>query len=163
MAPSCRLRRRAAAAALLASVAAAPAAAAPGLQTPVMGYSNWNSFANNINASLFRETATFMKQSGLLAAGYNYVTLGGIGYANGSTNPAASKGHGRIQTNITRNGTGYLQVDPVRFPGGNEGMRALAAEIRSMGFKWGHCEPAAFSRPFAPALVPLVPRTGATC
>jgi hypothetical protein len=125
--------------ALLAAAAATTAVdAAPGLQTPAMGWSNWNSFANNINASLFRETAAFMKESGLLAAGYTYVTLGGIGYANGSTSPAASKGHGHIKTNISRNATGYLQVDPLRFPGGNEGMRALASDVRALGFKWGH-------------------------
>ena len=90
--------------ALLAAAAATTAVdAAPGLQTPAMGWSNWNSFANNINASLFRETAAFMKESGLLAAGYTYVTLGGIGYANGSTSPAASKGHGHIKTNKVAN------------------------------------------------------------
>ena len=30
------------------------------------------------------DTAKFMQSSGLQAAGYSYVTLGGIGYANGS-------------------------------------------------------------------------------
>ena len=28
-------------------------------------------------------------------------------------------------------------MDPIRFPGGNEGMRKLTDEIRAMGFKWG--------------------------
>lgn len=55
---------------------------------------------NNINASLFLDVATFMKDNGFLDAGYNYITLGGIGYANNS-------GPGG---NITRNAAGMLQV-----------------------------------------------------
>ena len=104
-----------------------------------MGYNNWNAFHNRINSSLFLDTATFMKQNGLLDAGYNYVTLGGIGYAEGATWNATSHGWGPLGPgNITRNATGYLQCDPVRFPGGNEGMRKLTDSIREMGFKWGH-------------------------
>ena len=111
---------------------------AVGLQTPVLGWSNWNAWHNNINASIFHGTATFMKESGLLTAGYNYVTLGGIGYANGSTFPTGSHSWGPDGPgNITRNATGFLEIDPVRFPGGNEGMRALSAQIRAMGFRWG--------------------------
>jgi hypothetical protein len=98
-------------------------------------------FHNRINSSLFRDTAKFMKAHGFLAAGYNYVTLGGIGYANGSTWPDSQHGWGPDGPgNITRNASGYLQVDPIRFPGGNEGMRQLTDEIRAMGYKWGHCE-----------------------
>ena len=107
-------------------------------KTPPMGYSNWNGFHNKINTSLFIETATFLKKSGLLAAGYDLVTLGGIGYANGSTWNSSEQGWpGGIPGNITRNATGFLQVDPVRFPGGNEGMRKLASDLRGMGFRWG--------------------------
>ena len=70
-----------------------------------------------------------------MQAGYNYITLGGIGYAAGAT-PGG---------NITRNATGFLQVDPVKFPGdaatgveaGNAAMRALVDELRGMGYKWG--------------------------
>ena len=72
----------------------APAFAAVGLKPPVLGYSNWNGFHNKINSSLFRDTAKFMKDSGLQAAGYNYITLGGIGYANGSTWPDSQHGWG---------------------------------------------------------------------
>lgn len=115
------------------------AAAAPGPTKPVLGYSNWNGFHNKINASLFIDTAKFMKSSGLLAAGYNYVTLGGIGYAEGATWNDTQHGWGPAGPgNITRNATGFLQCDPVRFPGGNEGMRKLVDDVRSMGFKWGH-------------------------
>lgn len=31
----------------------------------------------------------------------------------------------------------YFQVDPIKFPGGNEGMRQLTQDIRNMGYKWG--------------------------
>ena len=94
---------------------------------------------NKINSSLFLDTARFMKSSGLLDAGYTYVTLGGIGYANGSTWPDGQQGWGPAGPgNITRNASGFLVVDPVRFPGGNEGMRALTDKIRGMGFRWGH-------------------------
>lgn len=118
---------------------AAAVVAAPGPAKPMLGYSNWNAFHNKINSSLFIDTAKFMKSSGLLAAGYHYVTLGGIGYAEGATWNASQHGWGPAGPgNITRNSTGFLQCDPVRFPGGNEGMRALTDEIRAMGFKWGH-------------------------
>jgi hypothetical protein len=86
-----------------------------------------NRWQNRINASTFRETALFMRDSGLLAAGYEFVTLGGIGYANGSS-PGG---------NISRNATGHLQSDPRRFPGGNEGVRQLTDEVRRLGLKWG--------------------------
>lgn len=115
------------------------AAAAPGPTKPVLGYSNWNGFHNKINTSLFIETAKFMKSSGLLDAGYEYVTLGGIGYAEGATWNDTQHGWGPAGPgNITRNATGFLQCDPVRFPGGNEGMRKLVDDVRAMGFKWGH-------------------------
>ena len=104
-------------------------------RTPPLGFSNWNYWRNNFNASVFRETAKFMRDKGFLQAGYNYITLGGIGYAAGAT-PGG---------NITRNATGFLQVDPVKFPGdptkgveaGNAALRALAEDLRKMGFKWG--------------------------
>ena len=52
-----------------------------------------------------------MKESGLLAAGYNYVTLGGIGYANGSTYPDGQHGWpSGTKGAITRNASGFLQV-----------------------------------------------------
>eukprot|EP00947_MAST-08B_sp_MAST-8B-sp1_P005045 g5045.t1 len=93
----------------------------------IAGFNNWNQWANHINASIFRETAQFMKDKGFLAAGYEYVTLGGIGYANGST-PGG---------NITRNASGYLVVDPLKFPGGNPGFVELTNDIRALGFRFG--------------------------
>ena len=78
---------------------------------------NWNAFGNSFNASLTIEVAHFMRDSGLLAAGYNYITLGGMGYAENG-DPEAVPGYPNIpKQNITRNVSGYLQVDPSRFPG----------------------------------------------
>ena len=90
-----------------------------------------NFFHNNFNSSIFLETSKFMKEKGFLAAGYNYMTLGGIGYANGSTCQPVSA------CNITRNATGFLQVDPAKFPGGNDGFTQMTDQIRAMGYKWG--------------------------
>ena len=96
-------------------------------RTPPRGWSNWNGFHNDFNASLMRGVADFLASSGLQAAGYEYITMGGIGYANNSQ-PGG---------NITRNATGYLQADPIKFPGGNAGVAALAQELRARGFKFG--------------------------
>lgn len=74
-----------------------------------------------------RGVADFLASSGLQAAGYEYITMGGIGYANNSQ-PGG---------NITRNATGYLMADPIKFPGGNAGVATLAAELRARGFKFG--------------------------
>ena len=58
-----------------------------------------------------------LQDSGLLAAGYTYITLGGMGFAENG-DPEAVPGYPNIpRQNITRNATGHLQVDPSRFPG----------------------------------------------
>jgi hypothetical protein len=58
-----------------------------------------------------------MKDSGLLAAGYNYITLGGMGFAENG-DPQAVPGFPKIpRQNISRNASGFLQADPARFPG----------------------------------------------
>jgi hypothetical protein len=88
---------------------------------PPMGYNQWNFFHNNFNSSLFLQTSKFMKDKGFLAAGYNYMTLGGIGYANGSTCQPASL------CNITRNATGLL------FPRGGV-VLCLVCFLPSTGF-----------------------------
>lgn len=30
-----------------------------------------------------------------------------------------------------------MQVDPVKFPGGNQGFAQMVSQIRAMGYKWG--------------------------
>lgn len=63
------------------------------------------------------DIARGMKESGLLNAGYNYITLGGMGFAENG-DPQSVPGFPHIPPlNITRNASGYLQVDASRFPG----------------------------------------------
>ena len=50
-------------------------------RAPTRGWQNWNAFHNAFNASLTLEVAHFLRDSGLLAAGYEYITLGGMGFA----------------------------------------------------------------------------------
>ena len=40
--------------------------------TPTRGWQNWNGFGNEFNASLTLEIAHFLKDTGLLAAGFEY-------------------------------------------------------------------------------------------
>ena len=42
-----------------------------------MGWNSWNTFGPNINEALIRETADVMVDSGLAAAGYNYLVIDG--------------------------------------------------------------------------------------
>ena len=45
------------------------------VKTPPMGWNSWNTFGPNINEALIRETADTMVDSGLAAAGYNYLVI----------------------------------------------------------------------------------------
>jgi hypothetical protein len=45
------------------------------INTPMMGWSSWNSFRININETLITSVADSMVSKGLLAAGYNYVNI----------------------------------------------------------------------------------------
>jgi hypothetical protein len=85
-----------------------------------------NAFHNSFNASLAREVAHFLKDSGLLAAGFEYITLGGMGFAEHG-DPQEVPGFPNIPPqNITRNATGHLQVDAARFPGPGSTAACLA-------------------------------------
>lgn len=68
--------------------------------TPAMGWSSWNAFAANVNAAAIMQIADVLVSSGLAAAGYKYVNID-CGWALS-----------------TRNATGFLQPNPVTFPGG---------------------------------------------
>ena len=114
--------------------------------TPIRGWRNWNAFANDFNASLAIEVAHFLKDSGLLAAGcayppaallpapalllvynqldgssavcrFEYLTLGGMGFAEHG-DPQIVPGFPNIPAqNITRNASGHLQArSPCRYP-----------------------------------------------
>ena len=75
------------------------------LQLPVMGWSSWNSFHRNINASVFLDAAAAIRANGMQQAGYHYINIDG-GWWDGSDT-------GQIR----RNATGYVQVNLDKFPG----------------------------------------------
>jgi len=88
-------------------------------RTPPMGWNSWNHFGCNtseINQDLFKETAKAMVDSGLKAAGYEYINLDDCWLAK------------------TRDSQGRLQPDPARFP---DGIKALADYVHSLGLKFG--------------------------
>ena len=84
--------------------------------TPLMGWSSWNTFRNNIDYDLIMDTARAMKESGLYDAGYCYVNLDDNWHSN------------------MRDENGEWQGELVRFP---DGIPALIAEINSLGLKAG--------------------------
>ena len=89
----------------------------PGLAlTPPMGWNSWNTFANNINEVLIRETADTMVANGMRDAGYIYIVI---------DDAWESK---------TRDAKGNLVADPEKFP---SGMKALGDYLHSKGFKFG--------------------------
>lgn len=84
--------------------------------TPLMGWSSWNTFRNNIDAKLIEDTAAAMKSTGLLDAGYRYVNLDDNWHSN------------------MRDAHGDMQGELVRFP---DGIPALVRRLNEMGFKAG--------------------------
>jgi hypothetical protein len=85
-------------------------------RTPPLGWSSWNYFATHINETLFREMADAMVQTGLAAAGFEYINVD-AGYLVKQ-----------------RNANGSLVADPALFP---SGIRALADYVHSKGLKLG--------------------------
>lgn len=89
---------------------------------PPLGWSNWNGFEMQFNASLLLNTAKELKKNGLAAKGYTLIQYGGASY------PASLVNHGLPphwnSTNVSnnkyvtvRNSTGYYQIDPGKFRG----------------------------------------------
>lgn len=83
---------------------------------PPMGWNSWNTFAENVDEQVVRETAEAMVESGLRDAGYEYVVIDDCWSLR------------------ERDGNGRIAVDPEKFP---SGMRALADHIHSLGMKFG--------------------------
>lgn len=84
---------------------------------PTMGWNSWNSFAcRGLTETLVRETADAMVDRGLLAAGYDTLTLDDCWSA------------------VARDGSGNLTNDPVKFP---SGMKSIGDYIHSRGLKYG--------------------------
>ena len=85
------------------------------LLPPIMGWSTWNQFHQNISEKIVLEMAAAIKSSGLLDAGYSYINLDDCWQAS------------------TRDEDGRLCFDVGRFPN-KEG---IVNKINNMGFKLG--------------------------
>src|SRR2546427_778532 len=84
---------------------------------PTMGWNSWNSFGSRgLTETLARETADAMANGGLLAAGYDTLTLDDCWSA------------------VSRDASGNLTNDPAKFP---SGMKAVGDYIHSRGLKYG--------------------------
>ena len=83
---------------------------------PIMGWSSWNTFRQNINEELILQTAEAMTQSGLKEAGYRYINIDDCWQSN------------------LRDENGRLQPDFSAFP---SGMPALVNKINDLGLKVG--------------------------
>ena len=87
-----------------------------GFRTPVLGWSSWNWFRNDINETLVLAVADGIVSSGLAAAGYKYINLdAGVWLPN-------------------RSNQGELVADPAKFP---SGVASLASKLHGMGLKLG--------------------------
>lgn len=84
--------------------------------TPPMGWSSWNTFRNKIDQDLIMQTAHAMKDSGLAAAGYEYVNLDDCWQSS------------------MRDSDGKLQGDLGTF---SRGIPKLIKEINRLGLKVG--------------------------
>src|SRR5437870_9321549 len=84
---------------------------------PTMGWNSWNAFAcNGLDESLVRQTADAMVSSGLIAAGYNTLTLDDCWSA------------------VSRDSNGNLTNDPAKFP---SGMKAIGDYIHAQSLRYG--------------------------
>ena len=84
--------------------------------TPIMGWSSWNTFRQNISEELILSTAAAMKLSGLQEAGYQYINLDDCWHSS------------------MRDENGKLQGDLEKFP---SGIPNLISKINLMGLKAG--------------------------
>jgi hypothetical protein len=120
--------------------AAAGAAAArppggPG-QRPVMGWSGWSFLRLGATAHRVEGEARALVSTGLAAAGYQYVNIDDGWYQCPGPHGPNVDGHGRWIVNTAR----YPKVGP------ENGIRALAAYVHSLGLKFGIYETAGISR-----------------
>ena len=97
------------------SVAGVRAQGVQGVETPIMGWSSWNTYRINISDDLIRRQADAMVSLGLKDVGYSYINIddGFFGY---------------------RDGQGVLQTHPERFPNGVEG---VVDHIHALGLRAG--------------------------
>ncbi len=86
------------------------------IKTAPMGWNTWNTFGENINETLIKETADMLVSTGLRDLGYNYLVIDDCWSLK------------------ERDSEGRLQVDPEKFP---NGMKAVADYVHSKGLKFG--------------------------
>ena len=83
---------------------------------PPMGWNSWNTFAENINEELILASADTLVESGLKAAGYEYIVIDDCWALK------------------ERDSNGRLVPDPKKFP---HGMKYVADYIHKKGLKFG--------------------------
>lgn len=84
--------------------------------TPPMGWSSWNTFRQQIDEGIIRQTAEAMKASGLLEAGYEYLNLDDCWHSS------------------LRDEKGRLQGDLTNFP---SGIAQLVRDVNALGIRLG--------------------------
>lgn len=84
--------------------------------TPPMAWNGYNTYSINVTESIVKNEARALVDSGMKAAGYEYVNLDG--------------GWDLMQ----RDAAGQLQPDPTKFP---DGIKPLARYVHSLGLKFG--------------------------
>ena len=86
-------------------------------RTPPMGFNTWNTFGENINEDVIKETADAMVEKGLRDAGYEYLVIDDC-WSERERDPE----------------TGKIVPDKVKFP---NGMKAVSDYVHSKGLKFG--------------------------
>ncbi len=84
-------------------------------RTPPMGWNSWNKFGCNVSEDLIRQIADAMVNTGMKAAGYQYLVIDDC-------------------WQVSRDGQGNIVPDPQRF---HSGIKALADYVHSKGLKFG--------------------------
>ena len=86
-------------------------------KTPPMGFNTWNTFGENINENIIKETADAMVEKGLLDAGYEYLVIDDC-WSERERDPESGK----------------IVPDKIKFP---NGMKAVSDYVHSKGLKFG--------------------------
>ena len=86
-------------------------------KTPPMGFNTWNTFGENINEKIIKETADAMVEKGLLDAGYEYLVIDDC-WSERERDPESGK----------------IVPDKIKFP---NGMKAVSDYVHSKGLKFG--------------------------
>ncbi|MBR4727774.1 MAG: glycoside hydrolase family 27 protein [Clostridia bacterium] len=86
-------------------------------KTPPMGFNTWNTFGEDINETVIKETADAMVATGLRDAGYEYLVIDDC-WSKRERDPE----------------TGKIVPEPTKFP---NGMKAVSDYVHAKGLKFG--------------------------